>query len=216
MRHGMVSGMEENTPTSIEFFFDPGCPWTWATSRWLVDAAAERGLGIVWRNLSLGVLNEGRELSEHLQRTLPASNAAHRVIAALIADGRNDLVAALYTEYGRLVHHDQVAPTVELVREIVVAAGAANWVGAIDDAAWDVPVAESTRLAMSLAGPDVGSPIIAFGEPRVGVFGPIVSPPPTGAQAQRLLDVVLLVTQCPGFFEIKRGRSGPVQLGPRP
>jgi len=27
---------------------------------------------------------------------------------------------------------------------------------------------------------------------------------------------VLLVAQCPGFFEIKRGRNGPVQLGPRP
>ena len=31
-----------------------------------------------------------------------------------------------------------------------------------------------------------------------------------------LLDVVLLVAQCPGFFEIKRGRAGKVQLGPRP
>lgn len=208
--------MEENTPSSMEFFFDPGCPWTWATSRWLVDATAERGLELIWRNLSLGVLNEGRELSEHLRLTLPASTAAHRVIAALIADGRNDLVGSLYTEYGRRVHHDKVAPTVDLVREVVAASGAGDWVAAIDDATWDVPVAESTRLAMSLAGPDVGSPIIAFGEPRVGVFGPIVSPPPTGAQAQRLLDVVLLVTQCPGFFEIKRGRSGPVQLGPRP
>jgi len=50
----------------------------------------------------------------------------------------------------------------------------------------------------------------------VGIFGPIVSPPPTDEQAQRLLDVVLLVAQCPGFFEIKRGRAGKVQLGPRP
>ena len=52
--------------------------------------------------------------------------------------------------------------------------------------------------------------------PLVGIFGPIVSPPPTDEQAQRLLDVVLLVAQCPGFFEIKRGRAGKVQLGPRP
>jgi len=207
---------DAEAPTSLEFFFDPGCPWTWATSRWLVDAAAVRGIDVVWRNLSLGVLNEGRELSEHLRLTMPASAAAHRVIAALIADGRNDLIGEFYTEYGRRVHHDTAPPTVQLVREIAAVSGVSAWESAIDDDAWDAPIAESTRLAMSLAGPDVGSPIIAFGSPKVGVFGPIVSPPPTAEQAQRLLDVVLLVAQCSGFFEIKRGRSGPVQLGPRP
>lgn len=93
--------MHADTPTRIEFFFDPGCPWTWATSRWLVDAAAARGIDVVWRNLSLGVLNEGRELSEHLRLTLPAGTAAHRLIAALMADGRNDLIGNFYTEYGR-------------------------------------------------------------------------------------------------------------------
>ena len=205
-----------DTPTRLEFFFDPGCPWTWATSRWLVDAAAVRGIEVVWRNLSLGVLNEGRELSEHLRLTLPAGKVAHRLIAALVAADRNDLIGDFYTEYGRRVHHDKVAPSVELVREVAAAAGCGEWLGAVDDEAWDAPVAESTRLAMSLAGPDVGSPIIAFGSPLVGIFGPIVSPPPTDEQGQRLLDVVLLGAQCGGFFEIKRGRSGPVQLGERP
>lgn len=205
-----------DAPDRLEFFFDPGCPWTWATSRWLVAAASVRDIEVVWRNLSLGVLNEGRELSEHLRLTLPASTAAHRVISALGAAGRNDLIGRFYTEYGARVHHDEAVPTVALVHEVAMAAGVGEWVGAADDSSWDVPVAESTRLAISLAGPDVGSPILAFGEPRVGVFGPIVSPPPIGEQAQRLLDVVLLVAQCPGFFEIKRGRSGPVQLGPRP
>jgi len=202
--------------TNIEFFFDPGCPWTWATSRWLVDAAQRRGIEVVWRNLSLGVLNEGRELSDHLRRTLPAGLVAHRLIAALHASGRNELIGDYYTEYGRRVHHDGVEPSVEVVREVALAVGAGDWVAALDDARWDVPVAESTRLAMSLAGPDVGSPVLAFGDPLVGVFGPIVSPPPCDEQAMFLLDVVLLVAQCPGFFEIKRGRNGPVQLGPRP
>jgi 2-hydroxychromene-2-carboxylate isomerase len=204
------------SPTSIECFFDPGCPWTWATSRWLVTATSARGIAVVWRNLSLGVLNEGRELSDHLRRTLPAGKVAHRLIAALVAEGRNDVIDSWYTEYGRRVHHDGAAPSEELVREVALAAGAGDWVAALDDASWDEPVAASTQLAMSLAGPDVGSPILAFGEPRRGIFGPIVSPPPTDEQAQRLLDVVLLVAQCPGFYEIKRGRTGPVQLGPRP
>jgi len=34
------------TVTPVDFFFDPGCPWTWVTSRWLVEAATERDLTI--------------------------------------------------------------------------------------------------------------------------------------------------------------------------
>jgi membrane-associated PAP2 superfamily phosphatase len=28
--------------TSVEFWFDPGCRFTWRTSRWLVDVAHRR------------------------------------------------------------------------------------------------------------------------------------------------------------------------------
>ncbi|MDO8362690.1 MAG: DsbA family protein [Actinomycetota bacterium] len=212
----MSAAETPNTPDVIEFFFDPGCPWTWATSRWLLEAAGARGIAVAYRNLSLAVLNEGREIPDHLRVRLVAGVAAHRVIAGLLADGRNDLVGELYAELGRRLHHDDEAPTVELVRDAARDSGAGSWAHLVDDTSWDAPVLESTRLAMSLAGPDVGSPILAFGEPRKGIFGPIVSPPPTGPEAQRLLDVVLLVAQCPGFYELKRGRSGPVVQGPRP
>ncbi|WP_446215814.1 DsbA family protein [Micromonospora sp. IBHARD004] len=42
------------------FFFDPACPWTWRTSRWLVAVAGARGLRVEWRAFSLAILNEGR------------------------------------------------------------------------------------------------------------------------------------------------------------
>ena len=44
--------------TSIEFYFDPGCPWTWLTSRWLVDAADQRGIDVQWRSLSPNQLHQ--------------------------------------------------------------------------------------------------------------------------------------------------------------
>src|SRR5689334_5591429 len=49
-------------PSEVELFFDPVCPWTWATSRWLVEVAARRGIEVVWRSLSLAVLNAGKEI----------------------------------------------------------------------------------------------------------------------------------------------------------
>ena len=54
---------KETTMSSkqVEFYLDPGCPWTWLTSRWLVDVAAQRGdLEIAWRPFSLALLNAGR------------------------------------------------------------------------------------------------------------------------------------------------------------
>lgn len=203
-------------PTSIEFFFDPGCPWTWATSRWLVDAAAQAGMTISWRNLSLGVLNEGQEIPEHYRAPQQAAAAAHRVMVALLADGRNDLVGEFYTEYGRRVHHDGDAPSVELVRTVAETAGFGTYRAAIDESSWDAGVRASTGRAVALGGPDVGSPVLAFGDPVVGIFGPIVSPPPSGPDALRLLDLVLETALLPGFFELKRGRVGDVELGPRP
>lgn len=104
----------------------------------------------------------------------------------------------------------------ELVRESITAAGAATCLGAIDEEKWDESVEASTNEATSLAGPDVGSPIVAFGTPRFAIFGPIVSPPPTGDDALRLLDLVLTSAQVPGFFELKRGRSQEAEFGPRP
>ena len=69
----------------------------------------------------------------------------------------------------------------------------------------------STKEALQLAGPDVGSPVLAHGTPRVGFFGPIVNPGPRGEQAARLLDLVLQATDIEGFFELKRGRTrGPL------
>ena len=101
-------------PTSIEFFFDPACPWTWMTSRWLVDAAEQTGTHIQWRNLSLAVVNADREIPERYRAALAAALGAHRIIAALLADGRNDLVGDFYTEWGRRFHHDGVEPTARL------------------------------------------------------------------------------------------------------
>ena len=35
-------------PTAVDFWFDPSCPFTWQTSRWLRAVADARGLPVDW------------------------------------------------------------------------------------------------------------------------------------------------------------------------
>lgn len=200
--------------TDIDFYFDPACPWTWLTSRWLVDAASQRAVDVTWRSLSLLVLSDGNPSEEHADRVYTAARA-HRVFAALQSAGRNDLVGDLYTAIGTR-HHDKGEDlTVDLVRAAAAEVGAEGWADAVDDDSRDADVARSTETALELAGPDIGSPVLAHGTPRLGIFGPIVNPGPRGEDAARLLDLVLEASQIEGFFELKRGRrTGPLLPAP--
>jgi hypothetical protein len=138
------------------------------------------------------------------------------VFASLRATGRNELIGEVYTEYGRRFHQDGRSADLAQLRQLLVDVGASDVAGAADDDSWDVDVETSTKEATELAGPDVGSPVLVFDEPRRAVFGPIVSPPPRGDEAAQLLELVVAAARTPGFYELKRGRSGPPQFGPRP
>jgi len=206
------------TIESVNFFADPCCPWTWNTSRWLVEAADLAGVSIVWRTLSLAELNKDREVSEHFRPKLTCSRRMARVLEALRAEGRNDEMQAMFTAYGARVHHDDHDPGDDLITACATGCRVdpAFATAAINDEAWDVAIAQSVAEAMELAGPDVGSPIIAIPELGRGFFGPIVSPPPTGNDALALWNILAASFELPTFFELKRGRRDSVAFGPRP
>jgi hypothetical protein len=203
-------------PSVVQFYFDPSCPWTWATSRWLVGAAEGLGVTVEWRSLSLAALYELDNVPARSRPGLGAAVAAHRVMAALGVDGQGRRIGAFYTEWGRRVHHDRTPPTVELVKETAWAAGAGGWASTAEDPAWDAAVKESTNEALGLVGPGVDSPVLAFDEPPVAVFGPIVSPPPSGREAADLFDLVVAAARTSCLHELRRGRPSGPQLGPRP
>jgi 2-hydroxychromene-2-carboxylate isomerase len=201
---------------SVEFYFDPACPWTWNTSRWLVEVAQTRGLDVQWRPLSLAFLNADREIPEQYRAPLEAGLALLRIVAASRVAGRDEAIADLYTEFGRRFFHDQEPPSASLAVAAAEAVGLGALADAAADASYDDAILTSTQEAIERAGPDVGSPVLIAGLSARAFHGPIVSPPPRGEDALRLWDAVVTLTQLPGVYEIKHGRADSAELGSRP
>lgn len=197
--------------TPVDFWFDPICPWTWITSRWLVEAAEVRDLEIRWRPMSLAILNEGREIPPEFKAMHDASTGLLRVVVATEDAHGQAGVDALFTALGDQMfvqgNHDFDAV---LPAAIAQAGLPAELAEAATDASFDAALNESHQAGMALVGMDVGSPIISVpgpgGEP-VAFFGPVVSPAPKGEAAGQLWDGVIAVASTPGFYEIKRSRD---------
>ena len=190
------------------FSFDPACPFTWRTSRWLVAAAAQRDVTVTWRAFSLSILNGGNA-PEQYRPMMEASSRALRLVEALAADGRNADVAAFYTELGTRTFEAGEALSDEVVLAAAEAAGVTDPKAILDDASWDDSVRASHEKAFASAGPDIGSPVLEIEGAARGVHGPIVGLDSTvdGDEAAAMWDAVVPLARSTAFFELKRGRS---------
>ena len=192
----------------IDAWFDPVCPWTWATSRWLVGCATARGVEVRWHPYSLTF--------QHDSPVGPAVRAL-RVVAAVRA--QDELaVGPLYTELGRRIHHDGEKADDDLGGALAAVGLEPELATAVDDEAWDDAIRTSMAEAKALVGDDVATPIAAIddGDGPRGASGPILTAMPTGDEALQLFDAWVAMLRIPGFAELKRSRSGPPPHPERP
>jgi 2-hydroxychromene-2-carboxylate isomerase len=189
------------------FWFDPICPFTWRTSRWLLAVTSARGLSVDWRLMSLGILNEGKEIPPQFVEGLKASARAQRLLYATGERHGAQALASLYTAIGNRVHGAHREMSTEVLAEAIAEAGLpADLVAAADDAGLDAPVRDSHEAGQARVGTESGSPILALGE-GPGFFGPVVVPVPEGEAAEKLFDAVRLLTAVPEFSELKTARA---------
>jgi 2-hydroxychromene-2-carboxylate isomerase len=187
------------------YFFDPACPFTWRTSRWLVSVAPDRDVTVRWRAFSLSILN-GDNVPDRYKPMMEASTRALRLVEALGADHRDATIAAFYTEIGARTFEAGAPLTDDIVEASAVAAGVEDPKAILDDASWDAAVRESHEEAFASAGPDIGSPVLMIEGGRRAVHGPIIGDVPDRDEALAIWDAVVPLARSATFFELKRGR----------
>jgi len=204
---------ESNQATlTVDFYFDPGCPWAWITSRWMHEVMTVRPVKVQWRSYSLGMLNEGHDNPDFAAKRAMAKKAL-RMIESLLLEGRNDQIGHFYTEMGNRFHIMGVAASDELMIDAAKAAGVDDKLDIAEDDYWDASVRASLDEAKSLVGPDTGTPVMAWGNRQHAIFGPVLSPAPTGEAAGRAFDAMVELVQNPAFWELKRNRGRGPEFG---
>jgi Mycothiol-dependent nitroreductase Rv2466c len=186
------------------YFFDPSCPHTWRTSRWLVSVP---NVTLHWRAFSLALLSDG-EIPEKSRARLAAATRVLRLVEALRADGRDADIGAFYTEIGTRTFEAGADLSDDIVVASADAAGIADGKKIMDDESWDDAVRESHETALASAGPDIGSPVLWIkGAPRA-VHGPVLAADrrPASNEALAIWDGVVSLARSESFWELKRGR----------
>jgi 2-hydroxychromene-2-carboxylate isomerase len=201
--------------TEVEFFVDPSCPWAWVTSRWVREVAPLRDLDVTWRSYCLEIRDDYGTAptvpEEHRAAVIEAHALSHRMLRifeAARADAGEQSVAALYTEWGRLVFEEGLRDDTILSACLSGAGLDAALLEAADDEKWDGPITDAMEVAYAFGGPKTQTPtIVVRDDPPHGFKGPVMAPAPTGEAALRMWDAINALSREPGFFEFTRPRA---------
>ena len=182
-----------------DFWFDPGCPWAWMTSRWMLEVQKIRPVDVRWHVMSLAVLNEGRDLPDNYR-------SAHGPLLGTRAGGHRGREERGETSCSRSTRPWATASTRagmkdydEVIERSLAEVGLpSEFAAAAHSEAFDERLRESHAEGIGLVGKDVGTPMVAF--EGTAFFGPVVTPIPQGEVAARLWDGAVAVASVPGLL----------------
>lgn len=199
--------MSESTTPVVDFYFDPTCPFAWITSRWILEVEQVRDIEVRFHQMSLYMLNEGRELDPGYRAHTDRGLAPGRATRLVARTRTQDELAAWYTALGTRIHPGGQKDYEQAVREAAAELGwdAEELVAAMGSDAHDDELREAQRAAEQLVGNDVGTPVVSF--QGTAFFGPVLTRIPRGEEAGRVFDGALALAEFPYFYEIKRART---------
>jgi 2-hydroxychromene-2-carboxylate isomerase len=191
---------------SVEFWFDPSCPWAWMTSRWVDEVARHRDLDVTWNVMSLAVLNEDKDVSDDYRAFFPRALKYTRLVTAAKERHGQEVVKPLYDALGTRIHPGGSTNPDEVIPAALAEVGLpADLAASADSDEYDEQMRTSHFEGINRVGQDVGTPVVAVN--GIAFFGPVISPTPRGEQAVTLWDGVVAAASYDGFFELKRSRT---------
>ncbi len=194
------------SPDSVDFHFDPMCPFAYQTSVWIRRVRDELGVTVNWRFFSLEWINHVEGKKFPWQRDWSYGWSLMRVGAVLRRRDMADL-DRWYAAIGAELHERGGSPhRREVARELLADLG----LGAdtLDEALADPSTHDEIRrdhTRVTDAG-GFGVPTLFFEDGQC-LFGPVLVDPPQGAQARALWQVVTGMAALPGVFELQRPKS---------
>ena len=196
----------------VDFWFHPGCPWTWVTSRWLLDVAPQRDLEVHWRSFSLTLLNGCADVPRQYRDRAEGAHDVLRVVeAARDAGETQSAIGDLYTGAARELF--QGAWPLHMPDTLAAAGMDPSLSAAFSDSSWDRAIEASMEEAAELCGSTAASPTIAIeSAPGKAFFGPVLAHKPEGAAAVELWDAFATMAASGAVYELKRDRMEGLQL----
>lgn len=203
-------------PIEVDFWFDPVCPFAWATSRWILEVEKVRPVIVRFHVMSLGVLNHrggGIPVGDEVELWAP-------VRVAIAAEQRfgPDILGPLYTAMGERRHHQRTESMFDVVDGALADLDLpAELAAAGLSTEFDQLLRASHLAGMAPVGSDVGTPVLHVTQPatsdshgervRTAFFGPVITRVPRGERAGELFDATVTLAGFKYFFELKRSRT---------